>query len=221
MAWRRRIVVFSVDKARMLVLHAGAFVREDWSRYCHWSKLPPCRRYWVCESSVRSHNILGQVHVECRSRERSKVKLDVFWLDSRSQPSALLSNGRCPAKGRRAVGESVQTATFCRLVSCVVFRLFFCQHHPAYSMHAWQIGLNTFTWYHHLHLSTKHPSFRLVDNLTIHHHLLEDWRIDVRESKFNSETSALKTTHSCSRPTRSGRVSEQSTAVHSHPQTRL
>jgi hypothetical protein len=105
--------------------------------------------------------------------------------------------------------------------SRLVFRLFFCQHHPAYSMHAWQVGLNTFTWHYHLHLSTKHPSFRLVDNLTIHHHLLEDWRIDVRESKFNSETSALKTTHSCSRPTRSGRVSEQSTAVHSYPQTRL
>jgi hypothetical protein len=107
------------------------------------------------------------------------------------------------------------------LLSRLVFRLFFCQHHPAYSVHAWQVGLNTFTWHQHLYLSTKHPSLRLVDNLTIHHHLLEDWRIDVRGSKFNSETSALKTTHSCSRPTRSGRVSEQSTAVHSHPQTRL
>jgi len=99
--------------------------------------------------------------------------------------------------------------------------LLFYQHHPAYSMHAWQVGVNTFTWHHHLHLSTKHHSFRPFDNLTISHGLLEDWRIDVRESKFNSETSALKTAHACSRPTRSGRISEQCTAVHSRLQTRL
>jgi hypothetical protein len=104
----------------MLVLHAGAFVREGWYRHRRWPKLPPCRRCWICDSSVRSHNILGQVHVECRTREMFLVKLHVFWLDSRSQLSALLSTGRCPAKGRRVVGEPEPDGdrVFC-LVSCV------------------------------------------------------------------------------------------------------
>jgi len=145
----------------------------------------------MCICSVWSHSILGQVHVEGRSREMFEVKLQVFWLDSRSQASALLSTGRCPAEGRCAVGES--SSFFC-LVSYSVSS----SANTILHMHAWQVGVNPYTWRHclHLHVHLQHsliktwfPStFRCMISFC---RLLEDWTVDVRESKLNSETSAF------------------------------
>jgi len=138
-----------------------------------------------------------------------KVKLHVFWLDSRSQPSALLSTGRCPAKGRRVVGRSLLCSAHSssRLSSPLPISLL-----PTAScicVLGGLVGILPGTWHHHLHLLLEHRLFDLQILPPFTSLLPPSGRLVIRRVKFQlrdirAQDHACE--HVCSHPTRSGRI---------------